>query len=62
MNVVENQQRAGLQVGIEIVVFEIWKRVAVGAVDKNQLEFLREAVLRQRDLSGALHESDHFLA
>jgi hypothetical protein len=59
MNVVENQQGPGVQVGVEVVVFEIRKRVAVRTVCQRRLKCFGEAILWQSDLRGALHKSDY---
>ena len=56
MNVVQNQKRAGIEMRVEEVVFEVGERVGVGSVEQGELEFLNEAMPWQRLLRGAFDE------
>jgi hypothetical protein len=45
MNIIEDQQGAGLQVGVKKIILEVRERVAVWSVKENELQLFGEAVL-----------------
>ncbi len=48
--------------GIEIVVFEVWKRIGVRTIDQDQLQPVSEPVEGKRRLSRTFHECDSLTA